>query len=144
MGRRIKRARALKNPGSYRYLKRFCCAYYSIAYACKYQKNILTNKDTKGLIFMRMSRERMKIYDFIEPELEFYREFCNFTEDERKLFDLRAREVPLEQCAEKICCDISTIKKLSVRVNKKIIKATDTRKMREWIDRVYWEKLIIS
>lgn len=93
---------------------------------------------------MRMSGERMKIYDFIEPELEFYREFCNFTEVERKLFDLRAREVPLEQCAEEMCCDISTIKKLSVRVNKKIIKATDTRKMREWIDRVYWEKLIIS
>lgn len=86
----------------------------------------------------------MKIYDFIEPELEFYREFCNFTEEERKLFDLRAREVPLEQCTEKMCCDISTIKKLSVRVNKKIIRATDTRKMKEWIDRVYWEKLIIS
>ena len=76
----------------------------------------------------------MKIYDFIEPELEFYREFCNFTEYERKLFDLRAREVPLEQCAEEMCCDISTIKKLSVRVNKKIIKATDTRK-NERVDR---------
>ena len=25
MGRRIKRARALKNPGSYRYIMRFCC-----------------------------------------------------------------------------------------------------------------------
>lgn len=86
----------------------------------------------------------MKIYDFIEPELEFYREFCNFTEDERMLYDLRAMEVPLEQCAEKMCCDISTIKKLSVRVNKKIIKASDTRKMKEWIDKVYWEKLIIS
>ena len=46
----------------------------------------------------------MKTYDFIEPELEFYREFCNFTEDERKLFDLRAREVSLEQCAEEMCC----------------------------------------
>ena len=37
----------------------------------------------------------MKIYDFIEPELEFYREFCNFTEDERKLFDLRGKGSPL-------------------------------------------------
>lgn len=144
MGRRIKRARALKNPGSYRYIKRFCCNHMVQQTDGNIKKNILTNKAPKGLIFMRMSRERMKIYDFIEPELEFYREFCNFTEDERKLFDLRAREVPLEQCAEEICCDISTIKKLSVRVNKKIIRATDTRKMREWIDRVYWEKLIIS
>lgn len=144
MGRRIKRARSLKIPDSYRYIMRFCCINIVQQTGRNIKKNTLTNKAQKGLIFMQMSRESMKIYDFIEPELEFYREFCNFTEDERKLFNLRAREVPLEQCAEKMCCDISTIKKLSVRVNKKIIRATDTRKMKEWIDRVYWEKLIIS
>lgn len=144
MGRRIKRARSLKIPGSYRYIMRLCCINIVQQTGRNIKKNTLTNKAQKGLIFMQMSRESMKIYDFIEPELEFYREFCNFTEDERNLFDLRAREVPLEQCAEEMRCDISTIKKLSVRVNKKIIKATDTRKMREWIDRVYWEKLIIS
>lgn len=33
----------------------------------------------------------MKVYDFTEPELERFRETCNFTAEERELFDYRSK-----------------------------------------------------
>ena len=42
----------------------------------------------------------MKIYDFTVPELNYFREYCNFTEEERMLFDYRSKNIPLETCAE--------------------------------------------
>lgn len=37
----------------------------------------------------------MKIYDFTLPELEYFRQTCNFTPDERTLFDYRSRELSI-------------------------------------------------
>ena len=64
----------------------------------------------------------MKIYDFTIPELNYFREYCNFTSDERTLFEYRARNIPLEQCAELMNVSVSTIKRLSRKVNNKIIR----------------------
>ena len=64
----------------------------------------------------------MKIYDFTVPELNYFREYCNFTEDERVLFEYRAKNIPLETCAEIMNVSISTAKRISKRVNNKIIK----------------------
>lgn len=64
----------------------------------------------------------MKIYDFTQPELDYFREYCNFTPDQRKLFDYRAQNIPLEQCAELMNVSLPTIKRLSRKVNNKIIK----------------------
>lgn len=64
----------------------------------------------------------MKIYDFTVPELDFFRHACNFTPDEMMLFDYRASQYPLEQCAELMNVSLSTIKRLSRRVNRKIEK----------------------
>ena len=33
----------------------------------------------------------MKICDFTKPELDKFRDQCNFTEDERQCFDLKAK-----------------------------------------------------
>ena len=33
----------------------------------------------------------MQIFDFTVPELDMFRNLCNFTEDEREYFELRAR-----------------------------------------------------
>ena len=76
----------------------------------------------------------MKVYDFTEPELAFYQTFANF--------DLRKRKIPLEQCCEIMHCEMSTIKKISQRVNNKIIRLTNIKRMKEWIENVYWEKLL--
>jgi hypothetical protein len=42
----------------------------------------------------------LKVYEFTVPELEYFRTYCNFTRDERTLFDYRSRNIPLEKCAE--------------------------------------------
>lgn len=64
----------------------------------------------------------MKIYDFTQPELNYFREYCNFAPEQRTLFEYRARNVPLEQCAELMNVSVPTIKRLSRKVNNKIIK----------------------
>lgn len=64
----------------------------------------------------------MKIYDFTVPELNYFREYCNFTEDERVLFEYRAKNIPLETCAEIMNVSLSTAKRISKRVNSKIVK----------------------
>ena len=64
----------------------------------------------------------MKVYDFTVPELDYFRAYCNFTHDERELFEYRSKNIPLEQCAELMNVSVSTIKRLSRKVNNKIIK----------------------
>lgn len=64
----------------------------------------------------------MKIYDFTVPELNYFREYCNFTEEERMLFDYRSKNIPLETCAEIMNVSISTIKRMNKKIKNKIIK----------------------
>lgn len=64
----------------------------------------------------------MKVYDFTVPELNYFREYCNFTNEERILFEYRSKNIPLEQCAELMNISVSTVKRLSRKVNNKIIK----------------------
>lgn len=64
----------------------------------------------------------MKIYDFTVPELERFRKYCNFTEDERTLFEYRAKNLSIEQCAELMNVSSSTAKRVSQKVNNKIYK----------------------
>lgn len=64
----------------------------------------------------------MKVYDFTVLELNYFRAYCNFTADERQLFELRAKNIPLERCAEMMNVSISTVKRMSRRVNSKIIR----------------------
>lgn len=64
----------------------------------------------------------MKVYDFTVPELNYFRTYCNFTNDELQLFELRAQNMPLEQCAEQMNVSVSTAKRLSRKVNNKIIR----------------------
>lgn len=82
----------------------------------------------------------MKVYDFTLPQIEYYRTFCNFDEKESALFELRRQNIPLSQCAEILNYD--DIKKISRRVNNKIIKMTNVKRMEEWIENVYWKNLI--
>jgi hypothetical protein len=64
----------------------------------------------------------LKIYDFTVPELNYFRDYCNFTEEERILFEYRAKNIPLETCAEIMNVSLSTAKRISKRINNKIIK----------------------
>lgn len=62
----------------------------------------------------------MKICDFVASELECIRKEANFTKEERLLFELRAEDIPLEQCAEIMNLSISAVKAKSQKINRKI------------------------
>lgn len=62
----------------------------------------------------------MKICDFVNSELERIRSGANFTKDELFLFELRAEDIPLEQCAEIMNLSISAVKAKSQKINRKI------------------------
>lgn len=64
----------------------------------------------------------MNITSFTVPELDYFRENCNFTRDERTLFEYRVQEYPLEECAEMMNVSVSTVKRISRKVNDKIMR----------------------
>jgi len=68
----------------------------------------------------RRERGRMIISDFTKPELDMFRDACNFVGNERTLFELRSQGVPLEQIAETLDMSVTGINKISQKVNKKI------------------------
>lgn len=68
----------------------------------------------------------MNINSFTVPELNYFREYCNFTKDERMLFEYRVKEYSLELCAEFMNVSVSTVKRISRKVNNKIIRVCDT------------------
>jgi hypothetical protein len=65
---------------------------------------------------------KMMISDFTMPELEYLRQQCNFVNLEKDVFELRAQGIPLERIAEQLNISPDYARKLSQRVNKKIIK----------------------
>lgn len=64
----------------------------------------------------------MKISQFTKPELDLYREQCNFVGAEKEVFEMRSQKIPLETIAEKLDYTIDGIKKISKEVNNKIIR----------------------
>lgn len=79
----------------------------------------------------------MIISDNLLPQLQYYRVFCNFTPQERELFDYRAAGFTLEQCCDLLSMDISSVKRLSRKVNKKMIAVTSVVNMDKWIAENY-------
>lgn len=80
------------------------------------------------------------MHDLTIPQIEYYRTFCNFDEMEDALFLLKSKNTPLERCAELLHYD--DIKRLSRRVNRKVLAMTDYERMNKWIENVYWKKII--
>jgi len=64
----------------------------------------------------------MVISDFTFVELEYFRDKCNFVGYEQELFDLRSRGIPLERIAEQLNMSVDGVKKISRKVNNKILK----------------------
>ena len=64
----------------------------------------------------------MIIKDFSEFELDYFRKYCHFVGDEKELFELRSEGIPIEQIAEILNLSVDGAKKISQKVNKKIIK----------------------
>lgn len=77
------------------------------------------------------------ISKFTHPELQYYNHMCNFTPQEQLLFSFRAEGHTLDECCDLMNMDLSSIKRLSVKVNKKMIKVTSVVNMDRWIRENY-------
>ena len=64
----------------------------------------------------------MRLYDFVEWELQKFREECNFTEDELTYFNLRSKGYSNQQIAIQMNVSEGKVSKLAKRVKDKIIR----------------------
>ena len=64
----------------------------------------------------------MIVSDFTVPELDRFREQCNFIGFESRVFELRSKGNTLEEIAEILDMSVTHIGRISQKVNKKIKK----------------------
>ena len=64
----------------------------------------------------------MIVSDFTVPELDRFREQCNFVGHEVDVFEMRSKGIPLEGIAEKLNMSVEGAKRISRKVNTKITK----------------------
>ena len=64
----------------------------------------------------------MIIADYTKPELDYYRDNCNFVGNEVSVFELRSKGTTLEEIAEILNMSVEGVKKVSRKVNNKIIR----------------------
>lgn len=64
----------------------------------------------------------MKIRDFTVPELNRFRELCNFTDDEMTYFNLRAKDKSNVQISMEMNISSAQVSKLAKRVKSKMIR----------------------
>lgn len=62
----------------------------------------------------------MKIYDFVEKELQFFRNECNFTEEEMQYFNLRSKGKSNIQIADEMHISEAKVSVLARKVKSKM------------------------
>ena len=62
----------------------------------------------------------MKVSRFTKPQLDYFRENCNFVNDEVAVFEMRSQGIGLEEIAERLQFTYDGIKRVSREVNRKI------------------------
>ena len=63
-----------------------------------------------------------KINDFVEKELQYFRDECNFSDEEMMYFNLRAKNKSNIQIAMEMSVSEAKVSKLARRVKDKMIK----------------------
>ena len=64
----------------------------------------------------------VKIRDLVQPEMDYYKEKCNFTPDELRYFELKAKDYSNVQISLEMLISERTVSELSKRVNRKMDK----------------------
>jgi predicted DNA-binding protein (UPF0251 family) len=64
----------------------------------------------------------VQIYDFTEPELDKFRELCNFSDDELEYLNIKAKRKTNIQIAMQMHVSEAQVSKLAKRVRNKIIR----------------------
>lgn len=60
--------------------------------------------------------------EFTKPECDLFRELCNFTEDERKVFDLRVTGKSIIEISLALCMGEATVKRRIKGIKNKIYR----------------------
>lgn len=66
--------------------------------------------------------KQIKYCDFTKPELDVFRELCNFTDDERTYFEMRARDKSNVQISMELNVSLSKVDTLARKVKSKILR----------------------
>lgn len=64
----------------------------------------------------------MKIRDFINSELQMFRDECNFTDEELQVFNLRAKDVSYTSIAYQLGMSESKVYTIAKRIKQKMIR----------------------
>lgn len=64
----------------------------------------------------------MRIYNFVKPELDYFREMCNFSEEEMTFFNYRAQHYSHHEISVKMICSQGKVARLARSVKAKIRK----------------------
>ena len=64
----------------------------------------------------------MQIYDFVEKELKYFRQECNFSDEELTYFNLRAKHYSNQQIAIQMNISEGKVSKLAKSVKSKILR----------------------
>lgn len=64
----------------------------------------------------------MQVYDFTKPELDYFREQCNFTQDELEYFNLRSSGMSNVQISLTMNVSESKVSKLARKVKSKMLR----------------------
>lgn len=64
----------------------------------------------------------MNIYNFVEWELQKFRNECNFTEEESQVFELKAKNKSNEYIAQELHISLSKANRIIRQIKKKILK----------------------
>ena len=64
----------------------------------------------------------LQIYNYTKPELDKFRELCNFTEDEMSYFNLKSKKYPNYLIAEEMNVSDSQVAKLSRNCRVKMLR----------------------
>ncbi len=60
--------------------------------------------------------------EFTQPECEFFRQQCNFTDEERAIFDLRVKAHSLVEIQQRLHMSESTVNRRIKNIKRKIYK----------------------
>lgn len=69
----------------------------------------------------------MRIYSYIQPELDYFREVCNFSEDELAYFNYKAQRYTNREVAIKLKVSEATVSLIAKRVKLKMDKAQNLK-----------------
>ena len=66
--------------------------------------------------------KNIQVYNFVEWELQKFRDECNFTDEELQCFELKAKDKSIEYIAQEMHISTAKVSRLVKHIKSKILK----------------------